>query len=384
MKTARVAFCLLMLSGTMALASVPAEPLHPLSGAAGLNLRVTAEIKNATVAEAAEKLSSVLGGQIRLYDGLTASSGYYTLDRIRRASLVWKDAPVGQVVRDFGRAYHCILRPSDRRTYGLWPWRPPLGPVSRSRGYQFEVDRAFYQEPSSNLGLALSVHSEAGDAAAVGGLGPLRIVDEQGRVIERSGNFPPSDHQGVYPDERVLSCSVRWEQPAPSRLRAIEGTVQVFRKVRRLSVEVPFPTAAEKEGAAEAQSMRVRINDIRFRSSRPPQGPGAGFDPGGFRAHIRVSGPPGLSVEVAGKPPFGEAVFADGSRALVDARLVHWDPSDGTPDQRSYLRGDLFSDSGPDRRPVRLVLPLVVRSEPGKAIPFRIENVAVEPGRSKP
>ena len=387
MKTARLALCLVLAGTAAALASVPSPPLQPLSGAAGLKLRVTMEIKNATVEEAAKKLSTVLGGRVQLFDLLTAYSGNYTLNRNRRASLAWKDAPIGQVVRDFDRAYQCMVSPYGGGTFAVWPWRPPLGPVHESGGYQFEVTGSGYQLSNSRLGLLLSVRSTAGDAAAVGRLERLRIMDEQGREVERpaegSREFYSEERQGGYPDERLLNASVDWPRPAPQRLRVVEGAVRVYQKVRRLEVEVPFPGAGKKEAVGEAGGLRVRLSDIKFRPSREPQGPGSGFDPGGFLAHVRVSGPAGLSVEVAGQPAFGEAVFADRTRVLVDARHVYspffdLHPEDG---QYRYVSGDVYSKSGPDRRPVKLGLPLIVRSELGKSLPFRIENVSIERGR---
>jgi hypothetical protein len=385
MQPARLALLLLLITATAVPAGVPLERLNPLSGAEGLKRRVTAEIENATVEAAAEKLSSVLGGRVRLHGALTASSRDFFLDRDRRASLAWKDAPIGQVVRDFCRAYHCRLSVYDEESYGLWPWHAPLGPVHRSGGYRFEVVRAVREVNSVEL--SLSVSSETGDAAAVGRLERLRIVDEEGRAAEQPARdateFFSSQFQGDYPDERVLGASIRCPAAAPPRLRLVEGTVQLFRRVQRLEFEVPFPAPGEAETIAEAGAIRVRVRHVAFRTGRGPRGPGAGDDPGGFKANVWVTGPPELSVEVAGKPAFGEAVFADGSRALVDARAVYLDgygerPPDGG---HSHVRGDVFSTSGPDRRPVRLVLPLVVRSEPRDSLSFRIENVATEPGQ---
>ena len=375
-KALRLGLALRLLAATAALASVPVEPLNRLSGAAGLKMRVTAEIKDAAIDAAAEKLAKALGGRIVLHDHLTGYSENWVLDRTRRATLSWKDAPVGRVIRDFCRAYHCMLSRGSENTYGLWPYLPPRAGLHSAGGYRFEVERAYYQSPSSSLHLWISVSADSGDGAALAPLvEKIRVVDEGGRQVDWSvAGLDRSD----YPDTRTSIIHMGWQQPAPQRLKSVEGVVRVYRTVRRVEVELPFPRG-EEETKGQGGGVSVTLAAVKFRPSSAPQGPGAGFDPGGFRGTMKLAADEGLSVEFDGKPAFCEAVFDDGSRSLIDARMLRsLRTAAPTSNAAEQYGGEIWSNTGATRRSVKLVVPLIVRSEMGESIPFRITDVAME------
>jgi len=338
-------------------------------------MRVTAEIKDAAIEEAAGKLGKALGGRILLHDHLTGYSENWVLDRTRRATLSWKDAPVGRVLRDFCRAYHCTLRAGSENTYGLWPYLPPRAGLYSAGGYRFEVENAYYQTPSSSLHLAISVSADNGDGATLARLEKIHVVDEGGRQAERSvADLDRSD----YPDGRSSRIQTGWQHPAPQRLKSVEGVLRVYRTVRRVEVELPFPRG-EEETKGQGNGVSVTLTGIKFRPSSAPQGPGAGFDPGGFRGTMKLAADESLSVEFDGKPAFCEAVFDDGSRSLIDARQVRsLRFVEAISNGVQQYAGDVWSHSGATRRPVKLVVPLIVRSEMGESIPFRFTDVAME------
>jgi hypothetical protein len=357
-------------------------------GASAIKLaRITADLDNLTVREAARKLATILGGYFSARDPAMmahlASSHpdwfrYCTapaLDYTRRARLSWRDVPLGTALRQLCRAYDCNLHQDHLGTYWVLPGPFATGPEVRAGGYSIELRHVGFLDARSSgdspedvtglrrLDLQFVIRSEMGDPAAIYGLENVRVVDQDRRDV-----LEPVERPGVlglcnpspFPDERLQSVSFDWPYPNPQRLWTIEADLVLYRHAHLTRIEMPIPEQSHTlvtrnvDGvAAELFLRHLHISEASLT--------------------VRFLPPPGVWLQYAGTAPQARLVLKDGTRqrfwvgSTSCAPTDIWKP-DTSNDCPSVVVRLLKSE------PAKIILDLVQVSEPDRRLHFRFTD----------
>jgi hypothetical protein len=326
-------------------------------------LRVTAELRNATLAEASAKLSELLGAEVCVPE--KPGSG---VDLKRRASFSWSSTPTGQALREISRAYDCRVMWSDY-TFDYHVFKPwtGRGPAARVAGFRVSAEGITFEDHRSTLDvgpqvgvdrtlqLRMAVRAEGGDPAAIAAFENVILTDASGRRSRQDPDRAPATLRfitpdGWYPDEWSDELRLRWPHPAPGGTAAIEGDLLLYPQVNRTTVSLPLAVPAGQPEVARVGGLEARLET---REVKPRE----------LRARVRLTSRD--RWDVPGGAQSAEVVLEDGSRVAVRPVAV---PPAGDP--RTY-EFDLAAEelSSP---PVRIDLMLLARSGPLARQHFRV------------
>jgi hypothetical protein len=339
-----------------AAAQPPVEPAPPA--------RLTVELAQATLAEAAARLSQLLGVRVRLASlAEAAQHDAPPLNLSRRASLSLKDRPLPDALRAFCRAFDCRLAWDVPAGYVVLPGPFPTGPEARIGEHAVSVTGITLAEDCTldedkpdfrvrrGLSLQLAIRALSGDPASIYGLENVRVVDDQGRDaldlpadrVETS----PLGHTAASPfsDERSQTVAFAWPYPAPRRLSVIEGDLVLYRSVRRLTLQLPLPPPGAAPVARELAGVRLQLSETG----------GPGEEAG---ALVRFDLPPGTDLEVSGAPARALLLLQDGTRLPARFEPGGWGLTDGWRTVHYTLRLPTGR-----ARPVRMLWNVALKSD---------------------
>ncbi|MFN3649588.1 MAG: hypothetical protein ACK47B_08395 [Armatimonadota bacterium] len=368
-----------VISGTVNLRDVRVIQAGSLAdrarGPAALPQRISAELREVTVREAAETLGSLIGVGVDVPAPPTArEDGLPVLDYERRATLSWKDAPLAQALREFCAAYGCSLARDYRGSYNVLPEPLPSGPELKLEGFVLSVRRIQFgdyrstgEAPDDNqtrraLHLEFGLRAVDAEMASLYGLNHVRVVDQSGRdrldPSDPALNPTPAGRTeiGPFPDERIQRVVLEWPYPTPHRLRKIEGDLVLYQAVRRRKVVVPIPAANERPET-------IRTQELQFGYSQVSHGPES------FQALVQVVHPPTAELLLSGSAPPVTLELEDGTTATARTLINSWGFSEGV------LTGYVTVNAGRlPSRPVRMVWDVAFRSQVTRKVRFQWES----------
>jgi hypothetical protein len=325
-------------------------------------LRITAELRDVTLPEAAAKLTDLLGAEVRTPD--KPGSG---LDLKRRTSFSWSNTLTGQALREFSRAYNCRVMWSDY-TYAYHVFKPwtGLGPAARVAGFRVAAEGITFEDHRSTLEvgpqvgidralrLRMAVRAEGGDPAAIAAFENVTLTDAAGRKSRQEPDRAPAALRFItpdrwYPDEWTDELRLRWPHPAPGGAAAIEGDLLIYPRVIRTAGSLSLAGPAQPSEVVRADGLEARLEAREV-------------EPRGVRARVRITSPDGWDV-----PPGAQSAEI----VLEDGRHVGVRPMPAAADDPRAVVLDLAANELPSR-PVRLGLLLLARSGPIDREHFRI------------
>src|SRR5262249_8544063 len=137
-------------AGAPAAPAAAPDPGKAAAPAAECNPRLTADLTDLTLPEAAEKLARLCGLVISVPDperdpkpGAPAGP---RLDVQRRARLSWTGVPLSDALRDFCRTYGCSLLRGFSGGMTVIPGSLPSGPSASLEGFSMEVTRVGFSD----------------------------------------------------------------------------------------------------------------------------------------------------------------------------------------------------------------------------------------------
>ncbi len=383
-------------------ATAPARPAIPAATpevARGLRFtpdgiaRLTGTLPNLNLPDAAARLSALMDLEVVLPEpeepdleegeedpqAPGASLAPARFDLTQRATLAWKDAPLGEALRQFCRAYGCRLDWGGQPGGSLFltPGVLPKGPVARVPGFSVEVAAIHYHdertaeetgidpEVERGLELQLSVRADSGDPAPIYGFHNVRVVDDQNRdALEAEGEpdgfgLSSAASPSPFPDERVRSVPFAWPYPAPHRLHRIEGDLLLYSRIRRMPLDLRLPKPGEMGEMRKAGPFRIEFQQSTFEAGTAALG-----------LHVNI--PPGVTLQPAGQLPRATLILEDGSR--VPALLFRTDSGDLGDGSRWHYQTLELEKGGLKTRPVRLQVDMLVKSDPDRKLPFRFTD----------
>lgn len=353
---------------------------------------VTAELANLPLREAAPKLAELTGLEIVLPEveenppptgeaipTAAPAPSPPRLDLDRRATLSWRNTPLAQALREFCRAYACRFDSSGDLggTLYLNAGTLPSGPHATTGGYSVEVAHVHFRDERTadlagqeatvdrGIDLQLQVRARSGDPTPIYGFHNVRIIDDQGRdALEHPGERDAFGLSGgvtptAFPDERRRQVSFPWPYPVPRRLRTIEGDLILFSQLRRIPVDLRLPRAGDPPLARKFGPIQLETRE-------------ASFEDGRYTLGLHLTAPGGLGVQIAGALPRATLVLADGT--AVRASLSGGDSGDEDDGSGAHLTSYELAAPGLKQRPARLLLDLVLKSDPDRRLHFRLQD----------
>ena len=344
-------------------------------GAALAGPRVTLTMENATLHTALRGLSAQTGYLFTGQGGL-GQPGYREQASARRVRLDWKDVPLGKALRELQNSFQVAFAPAGATD--LWVRSGMEYRRAEAEGAEVAVSLPRIQQselfrtvggrdagaPDRRLTLALSIRAVNGDVDTLGNLTRLALVDDSGRT-------QPLSLEGVtllprLPDERRVSdISTSWNGTDVTRLRRLEGEIQVFDQVRELRVPIPLPapnTAPTLPLEATVEGMRVRVLALAWAGSR-------------MSGRVRLEwAKDGAMVPVENMPVRLLARLENGD----SLRAPSLDP---TPVDPASGVAELHVARELPGRAKSLELLVAVRGREARSVPFRLENVALPFGQ---
>lgn len=354
--------------GTRPAASLPELP------------RVTAELKDLTLEDAARRLAEITGlGVMVPSRPIPPAEGrrvpkptFPPLDFNRRASFSWRDTPLAEALREFCRTYGCSLTADYRGNLLVTstPLREGLnvelaGHTVSVTGVSFTDSRTVDDDGQlvarRYLQLQFAVRARTQHVAHIYGLENVRVEDQLGRDLLDRANLPgvlAPARVGAFPDERLQTVRYEWPYPHPERLRLIEGDLVLYRQVMPGNLELTIPALGQTSEIKEANEVQCQLVQVDPQQT-------------GFRATLRVVSPQNIGVLFSGQG-VAELVMTDGTRRAVLISSLGWGSSDG-------WRSNDYSLQVPNltERPARLSLRFIRQAFPEQRTHFRIANYPV-------
>lgn len=344
-------------------------------GAAVASPRVTLRLENATLHAALRGLSSQTGYAFTGQGGL-GQPGFREPAGARRVRLDWQDVPLGKALRELQSLFQVALTPAGATEF----WVRAGIDIRRAESVGMEVavwlPRIQQSEvfrtvggrdagaPERRLSFALAVRAVGGDADVLGSLTRLAVVDDSGQT--RSLPLTGATLVTRLPDERRVSeVSTAWDGADISRLRRLEGEIQVFDQAHELRVPVPLsapnrPPMLPFEATVEG--VKIRVMSLAWAGSRLSCRVRLEWEKEGAIVPVEVA-----PVRLLARLENGEVIRAPG----LDPTPLNL--ADGAAEL--HVAREL-----PDRTASLEVL-VAVRAREARAVPFRLEGVALPFGQ---
>jgi hypothetical protein len=356
------------------------------------NPRVSVQLENATVAEAAAALTRAAGIPVELDPALAGAPAAAALAAKGRFS--WKNVSFGDALRDL--CERCGLRP-DRRTGGYllmerdprrWFWRPevvvpPLNVRVFTRRLSLDPvgmlkvdgEGVWVQNP---LRLHLACALPDGDPESLAGIENLAAQDDMGNLlVSGDERAVESGYSAAFPDEWSGVALLSPPAPGSRRLVWITGDLVAYRDYQRYRLELPVgkdvPPARAEAGKAVVEVRRFgRVVEEGERVGAAAPGEARAV----FFLELRVQVPTGEPVIVGDErtPPVPLLLTESGQPVKPVTCGVARNPA---PDFTTYTIHAAYPDPGAP--PARVALTLVRRAQPEKLLSFRLEDVRLPP-----
>jgi hypothetical protein len=246
------------------------------------------------------------------------------------------------------------------------------GPSAALDGFSIEVSRLGFSDyrttsddsPDTSLRrelwLQLAVRSTGPDPEQVRSLENVRALDQDGRdVLDLAGDAVNAGSRltlSAFPDERVQTVAFDWPYPRPHRLKLIEGDLVLHRSVRHTELEVALPAADSPPGPLSLGDGQIQFTRLRRLNDA-------------LDATAQIVQPPNVDFQIVPPGPPVVVVLADGSRAPISASTSGYGLNDGMMTGYASLTAARLKS-----RPVRLVWPMVVKSEATTRQHFRFTD----------
>ncbi len=393
--------------------SIVASPVPSMADNPKVNLKVT----NATPEEAVAQLSKAAGVKLNLSGGRPGGNG------MEKVSFDWTNVSFGKALRQlcdqlnfrpYRQASGYMLQPSFQA--------PPGNPLKKvglveKNGVKLFARRAYvYDNRSINfigeewgggsgyLNLELGAELGEGDADLIAGMQNVTARDDQGNIIstdpQRFGSGS-SNPNGTYPDEWSGNVMINPPSTKAKKLEWLEADLMVYKSVKPLRLEVPFPLTSK--------SIRKNIGDMivvisGFEENKPAAAPeedpaeadlpNIGQQPvrgqnGGFKLRVRVYTPqvqgrqqrffarngwnfaPTLELASGGTAmpnQTNSSGWGNGEWSLSDMTLNYQLPQVPQPPAEAKV-------AGPTLQGAKLVWDMVERGEMVKLFTFRMTDI---------
>lgn len=335
--------------------------------------RISAELRDLTLAEAATRLGSVLGVRIHVPPPVAATpagSAPGSPDYDRKRSFSWRDTPLADALRQFCRDYGCSLGVDYRGNLTVLPVPLATGPVATVAGYQVQVESLNYSDSRSFndlgeftarrfLSLQFTLRAASDHAARIYALENVRVEDQAGRdVLDKAGRSQPLTPAAprAFPDERGQNVRLEWPYPRPERLRLIEGDLVLYRRVSPQQVEFDLPAPGQTSEIKEIGDVHCQLVQVDASTE-------------GFRTTLRVMCPAAMGVLLNGVPSAAEFVLPDGKRVPAAVTGMGWGMSQGWKSMDFFL----YVNGRADLRG-RLKLRFIRQEDPERRLHFRITD----------
>lgn len=285
----------------------------------------------------------------------------------KRRDLNWQAKPLSRVLNEVSEAYGCDIFSVDTSGFFLVPAQKTdhkeltLGPYRMRAAPIVALDDA----GQIQLTLIVAAPDDASMEAIAGLGGDLRILDSFGRSLVQ-----PSP-QGI---RRTNATRVRlteyWHRLPLSlpdlraaRLRAVSGSLQLYRKVEPLRLAFTVPGAGQPLPAPQThRGLEVKLEKWT----------GEGRE---YGAVCRVSWPQSETEDVVGRgisrTPQPYLVDVQG-RVYRDSRVARVETSE---ENGRVVQEQTYRFEGVEAGPARLVYEVFHRRDPSTSLPFRLSDL---------
>lgn len=351
-----------------------AESAVPGIGASGMP-PVTLELKDAGIVETASRVGAALKTPLTLPPAPKPDAAEAKkLDYSARRSFSWSETPPARVLRDICKAFSCRVTPTDDGGFRLEPGSMVAGPEWRGAGFALTLQQISFRDTRTVssadgdltvtrlMGLDFNLRSQSGDVSSLYGLENVRVLDQEKRDVlddGAAGQSTPYRHlPGLLPDERRQSFTFQWPYPNPRRFSRIEGDLTLFRMLRKAQIELRIPHPDEPFPVVNAEGCEFQFLQVQPLDE-------------GVQGTLRIGFPMDTALEIASTSATAE--LADGSK--IPARLEfggYWVTGGTRVMQQSYSITEAKS------RPVKLLMNVLVKSQPDQRTHFVFNNYPVE------
>ena len=360
----RRACCLLLL-----LLTFPAGVAHAMPR---VTLKADQTTLDGVLSQLRKQLSWNLGGP----NG-EGNPGFAPSPNAKRASFDWRDAPLGRVCREIGEAYG--VTPVHHGGSSIYfngnPMPKGARPCSVTReANQFVVTQVGQNESralqpgdgaptvSRSMSLSLALRPLDGDPERFHSLTEIRATDDLGNDLRPTQNqvLRRDTGGGGRPDEWVAYVSFGDYDPRASKIARFEAHAILYRRLWAERVEVPL-VDAKLPFEKGVGPFRLKVTEIKSTGGNNVQVKCEAVWPQGVEANNPSQGYrdqpyPSLLMRNGG---FGYANITDYNRREDGAT---W-----TVHVQNVAPGN--------QSPVALVWDMVVKADPERPIPIRIDNI---------
>jgi hypothetical protein len=335
---------------------------------------VSLRLRQATLPEVIARLSPQVGYQFRLAVSREIETARHDFE--------CKEASLPLALLGLGSAFGCDFYSTDLT--GFFVVAPSKGEVTLQSVGPFRM-RASGVTPSDGAGtVRVPLYLSAADPArieAIAGLGPdLRALDNFGRDL-----LPPSSSglrittsQRFRPGEYSQTLILSLRDDRAVRIRAIRGSVALYRRLTPVRLEFPIPGGRLQAGRGE-QSASLREGQVRGNLDSVL------MEEDVLQVRARLAWPEAVNMVATGIARTPVPYVVD-----VNGQVVR----DYSPERARIRRvgGQQISEQvlrfeSLEAPPARLVYDLLAREEPDEMLPFRLaalplperEDVAPKP-----
>ncbi|MGV3724451.1 MAG: hypothetical protein ACO1SX_26455 [Actinomycetota bacterium] len=326
-----------------------AVPVTPAAAQA-----VSFNSKSASLEEVTTQLARQTGYAFMVSAGREAES--------LRHPIQWKDLQLANAIAELARTFKCEFFSIDSSGFYVIPTSKPEGKEVAVGPYMLRYGGPAGEEGEAGA-LRLTLMFTAPDdqrMEAIAGLGPdLRVVDNFGRLMSEP---MPAGIQGtnairVRLTEYWQRLQLNQKDTNAVRIRALSGSLILYRKVTPVRVEIPIDPE-KLPGEATQQGLTFRLEKVSQSGKE-------------LSAITRISWPESVRV-------MGRGISRTPLPYLVDENgRVYRDVMGGQPRQGAGEAGweqrVRFEDLA--AKPVKLVYDLLAKEQPDQSVPFRITSI---------